>query len=249
MSHSCICSLPPRRALQLQALSVQHALLPPNVPRIDHCCFHHSSPVGGGLGGFAGFPVGVPGTSFFSNANANSAAKANNVQAADNHFNNHVDSNAGNQALQEDVVFVKNNANTVANDNGFQNAVSKNDAFNHNNAKQASNGAVFFGRRRQLGTDTECVGCGGVGIGGIPPSGFDNAKQAVNAANGANYFNQANQGRDTNAHQGFNNKRVEKHNLDQESFGDVNANSDAAANALSKGNLINKNEANAARGV
>ncbi|KAH9124843.1 hypothetical protein AeMF1_004463, partial [Aphanomyces euteiches] len=110
-----------------------------------------SSPVGGGLGGFAGFPVGVPGTSFFSNANANSAAKANNVQAADNHFNNHVDSNAGNQALQEDVVFVKNNANTVANDNGFQNAVSKNDAFNHNNAKQASNGAVFFGRRRQLG--------------------------------------------------------------------------------------------------
>ncbi|CAK4274275.1 unnamed protein product, partial [Aphanomyces euteiches] len=142
-----------------------------------------------------------------------------------------------------------NNANTVANDNGFQNAVSKNDAFNHNNAKQASNGAVFFGRRRQLGADTECVGCGGVGIGGIPPSGFDNAKQAADAANGANYFNQANQGRNTNAHQGFNNKRVEKHNLDQESFGNVNANSNAGANALSKGNFFNKNQALAARGV
>ncbi|CAK4303405.1 unnamed protein product [Aphanomyces euteiches] len=208
-----------------------------------------SAPSGGGLGGFAGFPVGVPGTSFFSNANANSAAKVNSVQAADNHFNNHVDSNAGNQAIQEDVVFVKNNANTVANDNGFQNAVSKNDAFNHNNANQAANGAVFFGRRRQLGADTECFGCGGVGIGGIPPSGFNNAEQAANAANGANYFNQANQGRNTNAHQGFNNKRVEKHNLDQESFGNVNADSNAGANALSKGNFFNENQALAARGV
>lgn len=146
------------------------------------------------------------------------------------------------------VAYDKNHANQEANDGGFQNAISENNAFNHKNANQIAKGAVFFGRR-QLQYDSECSGNCGDGYAGIPPSGFNNAKQTVDAANGANYFNQANQGRNSNAHKHANAKRIVQHNINQESFADANANSNAVANALSKGGFFSQKQAGQVRGV
>ncbi|ETV81675.1 hypothetical protein H257_05291 [Aphanomyces astaci] len=207
--------------------------------------------------GAVGFPVGPPGTDYFVKANANAVDKANNEQAASNHFANHVDSSAGNQGLRESVVFTKDRANAVANDRGFNDAIVKNDVVRKYDANQVAKGAVFFARRQLGDDDLECGGgCGG-GCGGcggyvdapIPPSGFNNAKQSADSLNKADSLNAANQGRASDAHKRADSKRVEKHNVDLEGFAEANAKSKSGAQALSKGNFFSKRQVDQARGV
>ncbi|ETV96416.1 hypothetical protein H310_10562 [Aphanomyces invadans] len=197
-----------------------------------------------------GFPVGPPGTVYFVKANANAADKVNEEELATNHFSNHVASSAGNQGLREDVVFTKNKASAVANDRGFSDAIAKKNAVQKYDANQIAKGAVFFGRRLD---DLECWGnkCGGglYAADAIPPSGFNTAKQSVDALNKADALHAASQGRESDAHKRADSKVVERHNVDMEGFAESNAKSKAGAEALSKANFFRMRDVDQARGV
>ncbi|KAF0690486.1 Aste57867_18111 [Aphanomyces stellatus] len=191
-----------------------------------------------------GFPVGPPGTAFFVKANANAVDKANALQKASNHFSNHADTNSANQGLQESVIFDKNHANANANNHGYQEAVSQADTAAHKNANQVAKGAVYFGRALREACFGDCV-AGPV----IPPSGFNNAKQDIDAGAHGSSLNKADQEQGSDAHNHADTKHIERHNIDQEGFTTSNANAKAGAHALSKANFFKLSQAEQARGV
>ncbi len=198
-----------------------------------------------------GFPVGIPGNSFFARVNARSVSKANSLEEAESHFANHADRNVGNVGRKEDVVAIKNHLKQSANDAGFQNAIAKKNVYADRGAETNAEGAVFYPFRRHLQvreTGPECFGdsCGGgCGVYGcaVPPSGFNAANAGMFNVNKGSFFSQAKQGRESDANQRGVNQRLERHNLYQKGTIDANTKSVAGARAKAAGGFFNKNEA------
>ncbi|OQR94292.1 hypothetical protein ACHHYP_01538 [Achlya hypogyna] len=199
--------------------------------------------------------LGYPGNLFFASAKVNTAARADTLQKANSNFNNHVDSDSGNTGVAKSLVVNNNHASQSANDRGFSDATAKNDALLQQRTDVNSNGAVLSPWVRFL--RGECAGggcfgygngfgggCAGLSCGGGVPSSLSAANKESDLVNKGGNFNEANVGRASDAKQRAKTQYVAKTDVRQEGYANANANSEANAHALNKGNFFGAQNTN-----